>query len=322
MKALSLDIGGSHIACGVVDDSKLLAQASIPSAGAHSLAAVLPAVTETLGKLLLEAATEAQDCAGVAISFPGVVDARTGSILSTLKKYDDAPELDLSSWSRDAFGLPTRIESDARMALFGERYAGAAAHVDNVVMMTLGTGIGTAAIMNGHMLRGIHAHAGCLGGHFSVDIRGSRCLCGNIGCAESEASGRSMPAVARRFLHFEKSSLASLTHLGFSELFAHADHGDAVAIDVRNHCLDVWGASVVDLIHAYDPEIVIIGGGVMQSAHIIVPHVQEYVNEHTWTSWGKPRVYSAQLGNLAAIMGAVPLLTENLTPEIQFQERL
>jgi glucokinase len=312
MKALSLDIGGTHIGCGLVDDCKLLAHASIPSTGAHSLAAVLPAVTETLQKLLLEAETDAQCCAGVAISFPGIVDVRTNTILSTLKKYDDAPKLDLASWSRDAFGLPIRIETDARVALLGERFAGAASHFDNVVMMTLGTGIGTAAIINGQMLRGTHAHAGCLGGHLSVDIHGSKCLCGNIGCAESEAAGRSLPTVARRSPDFEKSSLATLTDLGFRELFTHADNGDAVAIDVRNHCLEVWGANAVDLIHAYDPEVVVIGGGVMQSAHIIIPHVQKYVNEHTWASWGKAQVHSAKLGNLAAIIGAVPLLTENL----------
>jgi glucokinase len=312
MKALSLDIGGTHIGCGVVDEGRLLAHVSIRSSGAHGLGHILPVVTETLRSLLLEAETEAESCAGLAISFPGIVDVRTNTILSTLKKYDDAPTLDLGSWSQSSFCLPMRIETDSRVALLGEHCAGVARNVNNAVMITLGTGIGTAAMIGGHLLRGTHAHAGCLGGHFSVDIGGSTCLCGNIGCAESEAAGRSMPAFARSLSHFEKSPLAKLAHFGFRELFAYAEADDPIAVEVRNYCLKVWSATAVNLIHAYDPEMVVIGGGVMQSAHLIIPYVQKYVNDHTWSSWGKAQVHAAKLGNMAAIIGAVPLLMEKL----------
>jgi len=312
MLALSLDMGGTHIGCGVVDDHKLLAQTAISSEGAHSFASLLPAVATALHSLLAEAGVAARDCSGLAVGFPGIVNVRENKIYSTLKKYEDAPQLDLNGWSYDTFGLPIRIENDARMALLGERFAGSGCDAHNIVMMTLGTGIGSAVMIQGQLLRGSHSQAGCLGGHLPVNFRGRKCICGNIGCAESEASGWSMPVVAREFPGFTKSSLAKLSHIGFLELFAHADAGDAVAVAVRSHCLEVWSANAVALIHAYDPEIIILGGGVMRGANLIVPHVQRHVNEHAWASWGKPLIRSAGLGNLAAIMGAVPLLAEDI----------
>jgi glucokinase len=312
MLALSLDMGGTHIGCGVVQDHKLLAQAAISSEDARSFAPLLPAVAKTLHSLLAEAGIAAQDCSGLAIGFPGIVNVRDNTIYSTLKKYEDAPQLDLGSWSYDTFGLPLRIENDARMALLGERFAGAGRDAHNIVMMTLGTGLGSAVMIQDQLLRGSHSQAGCLGGHLPVNFRGRKCICGNVGCAESEASGWSMPVVAREFTDFAESSLAKLRHIGFLELFAHADAGDAVAVAVRSHCLEVWSANAVALIHAYDPELIIMGGGVMRRADLIVPYVQRHVNEHAWSSWGKPLIRSAELGNLAAIMGAVPLLAEDI----------
>jgi glucokinase len=92
-----------------------------------------------------------------------------------LKKYKDAPKLDLAAWARNTFGLPLRIENDARMALMGEHYAGAGCGGANILMMTLGTGIGTAAILDGRLLRGVHGHAGCLGGHLTAKFDGRTC---------------------------------------------------------------------------------------------------------------------------------------------------
>ena len=312
MRALALDMGGTHIACGVVEDARLLEHTSIATEGASSLAALLPLIGDTLHSLLRDTATAAKQCAGVAIGFPGIVDARNGTIHSTLKKYEDAPNIDLARWAREAFGLGLRIENDARLALMGEQFAGAARGMEDVVMMTLGTGIGTAVFLHGHLLRGVHAHAGCLGGHLTTKFDGRTCHCGNIGCAEAEASGWSMPLVVRAWPGFAQSSLAPLETLGFRQLFAHAEMGDAIAQQVRERCLRVWAANAVSLIHAYDPEILILGGGVMQSADVIIPFIQNYVNEHTWSSWGKAQIRAASLGNSAALLGAIPLLSEEM----------
>jgi glucokinase len=310
MLSLSLDMGGTHIGCAVVRDREIVASSSIDSEGAANLASLLPVISETLRKLLAEAGAAFTDCGGLAIGFPGIVDVRSGRILSTLKKYEDAIHLDLAGWSRDTHGLTLRMENDARMALLGEQYAGAAQDVGDVVMMTLGTGIGGAAMMMGKLLRGPHAQAACLGGHLPADFRGRPCLCGNIGCAEAEAAGWSIPEIVRGWPGFETSMLAKAQKLDFHALFAAADDGDAVAVEVRLRCLAVWASNAVALIHAYDPEVVILGGGVMQSANVILPYVQEHVAKHAWTAWGKTQVRTAILGNRAALLGAVPLLLE------------
>jgi glucokinase len=245
------------------------------------------------------------------IGFPGIVDTHACKILSTLRKYDDAPRLDLSAWSQQTFGLPLRIENDARMALLGEQYAGAAAGCADVVMITLGTGIGGAAMIQGRLLRGAHAQAGSLGGHLPVNFHGRPCACGNIGCAESEASGWALPLLARSWQNFSASSIALLPEIDFKALFCEAQKGDAVALEIRDHCLLVWAVNTVALVHAYDPEMVVLGGGVLRDdAAKVVEAVLNYVTRHAWTPWGKVRVLQAQLGNNAALLGAIPLLQE------------
>jgi len=309
-RALALDIGGTHIGCGLVEGRCLLAHADLATSGAARLADLLPAIAAQLRALLDEAGVTAGECAGIGIGFPGIVDARDASIHSTLKKFEDASRIDLTGWARTTFGLPLKMENDARLALMGEQFAGVAGGSQNVVMMTLGTGIGTSAMIQGQLLRGVHAHAGCLGGHMTAKFDGRLCHCGNIGCAEAEASGWAMPLVLRDWPGYAKSSLSDVQAVGFHELFEHAARGDAVALAVRDHCLKVWAANAVSLVHAYDPEIVVLGGGVMRRADIIVPFVQHYIDQHTWSSWGKPQVKTAALGNQAALFGALPLLLE------------
>lgn len=310
MNALSLDIGGTHIACAVVAGKKVLAQESISSGGAQALEALMPQLQSTLEDLLRKAGLTSRECAGLALGFPGVVDFRTGAIHATFKKYEDAPRIDLAGWSQRAFGLPMRIESDARMALLGEWYAGAGEGYDDIVMLTLGTGIGGAAMMHGRLIRGKHALAGSMGGHFPVEIDGRICVCGNPGCAEAEAAGWSMPLVARSWPGFAESSLAALQEIGFRDLFEHAQHGDRVAAAVRERCLHVWGANAIANFNAYEPDVIIVGGGVMQSAGRILPSLTQYIDRYVFAPSGKPGILAAKLGNDAGLLGAIPLLSE------------
>ena len=312
MKALSIDLGGTHATLAVIDDTTPLASESIPTDRGKGLQPLLPVFAESLRRLLSKTGIALRDCVGVALGFAGLVNTRTGLVLSTNEKYDDALSIDLPAWSQASFGLPFRIENDARMALLGECYAGAARGISDVVMITLGTGIGGAAMIEGKLLRGKHMQAGCLGGHIPVLFTGRRCTCGNIGCAEAEASGWSLPLIAREWPGFAQSVLAQNTEVGFKELFAGAERGDTVALAIRERCLQVWAADAVGLVHMYDPEIIVIGGGVMASASVILPYVQDYVSKYAWTPWGKVKVCAAQLGNQAGLLGAIPLLTDKI----------
>ena len=252
------------------------------------------------------------DIAGIAIGFAALVDSRVNRVLSTDGKYEDVKDIDLAKWIHENVGLPARIENDARMALLGESYAGAARGFTDVVMITLGTGIGGVAMIEGKLLRGKHAQAGCLGGHTPAVFNGRPCTCGAIGCAEAEASGWSLPMIIKDWPAATDSALSRYSNVGFKELFEEAARGDTVAVAIRDRCLNVWAATAVGLVHAYDPEMILIGGGVMKSADVIIPHIESYVHKYAWTPWGKVQVRAADLGNSAVLMGAVPLLSQDI----------
>jgi glucokinase len=308
VKALAVDLGGSHAACAVVLDREVVAVEQVSLEAARGLAGALPGITAALERAAASAGVPVSACAGLAFGFCGLVDTVAGRVLSTNAKYDDAPGLDLPGWCRQSFGLPFRIENDARLALLGERHAGAAQGTDDAVMMTLGTGIGGAALIGGRLLRGKHFQAGVLGGHLVAAFDGRPCTCGGRGCVEAEASTWALPALARETAGFEESALARAPRIDFEAVLAAAAAGDAVAVAVRERCLRVWAAGAVAMVHAWDPEVLVIGGGVMRDAGVVLPAIEAHVRRHAWTAWGEVAVRAAALGDRAALLGAVPLL--------------
>lgn len=310
MKALAIDLGGTHATCAIVEDRNILHAQVVSADGTKGLRSLLPVFVEAFRSLLSRAGLTANACAGLACSLCNIIDVRSGKVLSTNQKFDDMPSIDFVAWSKEEFGLPLRMENDARMALLGENYVGAARGFTDVVMVTLGTGIGGAAMIGGRLLRGKHAQAGNLGGHIPVVVRGRACTCGGVGCAEAEAAGWSLPLVARDWPGFAQSALAREAEINFEALFRLAAENDAVSTSIRGRCLDVWAANAAGLVHSFDPEIIVFGGGVMRSASVILPFIQSHIERHTWTPWGKVQVRAAELGNNAGLLGAIPLLQE------------
>lgn len=308
MKALAIDLGGTHATCALVDGRTIVDRESISADRAAGLGPLLPDLANLLHRILGQARISSRDCAGLAFSFCGLADHARGRIASTNVKYDDGPSLDLERWCREAFGIRFEIENDARMALLGERYCGAAEGCDDVVMVTLGTGIGASTMIQGKLLRGKHAQAGCLGGHIPAVFNGRTCTCGAIGCAEAEASSWALPDICRSTPGFASSALSREDPILFEALFRLASEGDAVAIAVRDRCVAVWSSMAVGLVHAYDPELFVIGGGVMKRADEILPPIRDFVRRHAWMPWGKVEFRPAQLGNEAGLHGAIPLL--------------
>lgn len=310
VKAIAIDIGGSHAVCAAVDDCRILAAERLAVPDAGSLAKLLPQLAAATGTVLSRSGLAAADCAGVAVSFPGIVEPFPARILSTPKgKYDDSAAVDLTAWSLGCFNLPLRIENDARMALLGEQFCGSLQGCDDAVMLTLGTGVGGAVLAGGRLLRGRHFQAG-LGGHIPVWFEGRACICGSRGCLEAEASTWALPEICRAWAGFESSALSSEPALDFAALFRCSRAGDPVAIAIRDRCLHVWAAGIVGLVHAFDPEAIVLGGAVMHSADQILPFLEDYTHRHAWTPWGKVRILQAELGPDAGLLGAVPLLGE------------
>lgn len=312
MRLLACDLGGTRIKLGLVDSGKIVAQDVIPARSDLGLGPRLPDLESALRRLVAAGGLKLSDCAGIAVSFPSLIEPATGRILAEYGKYRDAPGIDLVSWAKASLGLPLAIENDARMALIGEWRHGAGRGCDNLAMVTLGTGLGTAAVIQGRVLRGTHGQAGCLSGHLTVKYGGRKCSCGNVGCAEAEASTAFLPEIAAEQPGFAASALARERVLDYAAVFRLAAQGDPCALAIRDHSLLVWATLVVNLIVAYDPEKVIIGGGILASRDTILPAIQGHVDRHAQTPWGRVQVLGAELGDASALYAGEWLLGERL----------
>ena len=307
---LACDVGGTRIKLGVVRGGQVLARSEIDAGAKKGLASALKRIAKAVRPLCREAGVKPQTLGGLGLAFPGIVEPRTEKILSTpAGKFDDAKNLSVPKIVSALLGLPVRICNDANAALAGEWRFGAARGCRSVVMMTLGTGIGTSVIIDGVPLRGRHGQAGCLGGHLTENLFGRECLCGNLGCAESEASTWALPDQARAHPDFAASQLAREKVLDYAAVIRAAARGDRVAAGLRDRAILAWSVVLVNLIHAYDPEVAVIGGGIMRSGEIILPRLRRHVAKHAWTPWGRVKIKPAALGNDAGILGVASLFT-------------
>jgi glucokinase len=295
-----IDMGGTMIKIGLVADGKILAHTKVDADADVSLEQRLQGVGDVVDDLLREHGLTSM---GVGLAFPGIVDAGNKRILSRYVKYPDAQDFDLTAWAGRRWGVPLAVENDARAALIGEWQYGAGRQCDNLVLVTLGTGFGSAVLLDGKLLRGRNHVAGNLGGHMTINVHGSTCNCGNIGCLETEASAWALGDFVRQRPGFAGSVLAREPEVTFKSVFAGSRADDALAKDVLAHCLKVWSLGIISLIHAYDPERVIIGGGIMKSQDIIIPAVREMVGKHSWVKDRVPEIVPAVQTEFAGGLG-------------------
>ena len=311
-----IDLGGTVIKAGLLDGKQLIVSKSIRASAGIGLRDNLPDIEKMIDEMIFANNLLPGDIIGIGFSFPGLVDSIHGKIISTNKKYDDAIDLDLPRWAIQKWRLPLLMENDARMALLGEWQYGAGIGFDNIVMVTLGTGIGSSVLIEGKLLKGKHFQAGNLGGHFAVNHRGTICTCGNIGCMEAEASTWRLPDLIKSYSSYPSSSLSDEKLLDFEILFKHATKHDPLSEEVLDHCFSVWSSGLITMIHAFDPDIIIIGGGIMNSGSVIIPEIQRRINLHAWTPWGKVKLLKAQNINTSALYGADYLVRSHGISEI------
>lgn len=302
---IGIDLGGTRVKIGLVEDNKIISKVVVPAQSTDGLAVSLPFIAKHVNQLLKGYGIMSDCLRGVSLGFPGLVDPFQKKILSTNAKYDDALSINIESWVKQQWNVPLFIDNDARMAAVGEWKFGAGKDTDNLVVITIGTGIGTSVIIEGKLLRGKHFQAGCLGGHITVQYNGRQCTCGNVGCVEAHAATWSIKERIKEDKNYLQSILSSVSVIDFESLFGTAEKGDALALAVQQECLDMWSAAVVNLIHAYDPEVVVIGGGVMNKKEKVLPYLTEQVHKHAWCPWGKVEIRSTELLSNAGILGAV-----------------
>lgn len=325
---INVDFGGGTIRVGCHDDSaERPAFLDWPQTGsADDLDTVRASATELLA---------GRRCDAVAIAVPGVVDAAAGTLLGVHGKYQWAMGRDLRTWAAEALGVArehTCIENDARAALIGEAATGAAAGQRDVALMILGTGVGTAAMIDGHPLRGRRGHAGNLGGHFTVGLATTaesatppstpesatpRCNCGNVGCAEVFGGSWAIGPLLRRDPDWAASTLhrtagSEAREPGFGELHRAAEAGDPVALRTREIVLAAWCATAVNLCHGYDPAVLVLSGGPMAAADFVVPRITAWLDEHLWATLARPSVEVAPDPDQSVVRGLITLAGQTL----------
>ena len=308
---IGIDLGGTRIKGGLVNNGFLIDTEIIEAESDNEFKSQLPKLKNLIDTLLKRNNLTGNHLSGLGCTFPGIVDSIQMKILSTNVKYRGAPDVDLSGWVKRTYNLPFVMDNDARVALLGEWQYGAGKGIDDLVMVTLGTGIGGAALMNGHLVRGKHFVAGCLGGHSTINYQGSECQCGNIGCVEAEASTWRLPQMIRESPGSDDSPLSRLDHVDYRLVFDLAKEGDRLARDIRDKSLKAWAFGIVNMIHAYDPVRVIVGGGIIHQNEEIIPAIQKIVNQHSWTPWGNVNVVKAQWPDHNAILGCEYLLNHS-----------
>jgi len=308
---IAIDIGGTFVKIGIVKNAEVVEKISLKSHPKEAFQKTIIAIEQTINNLLIKHAYSQNDIEGIGVGFPGLVDSIEMKVLSTNKKYDDAIDFDFVNWGKSAFNTPLFLENDARVALLGEWQYGAGKGIDNIVMVTFGTGIGSATLLDGKLLKGKHFQAGNLGGHFTVSVNGFECTCGNLGCVEAEASTWKLADLLRSDPRYA-DSLIQGNQLDFESLFKYAAEGGELSRTVRDHCLDVWAAGIINQIHAYDPELIILGGGIMKSADVIIPFIKNKVEKHAWTPWGNVKIIQSRIPNRSALLGAYYLVKNNI----------
>ena len=297
---LGIDLGGTIVKIGLVRSGRIISTEHVAADSQAGLSKMLGPIGEAADRIL----KGIDDLSGVALAFPGIVDFKARRAASTNAKYNDAPDIDVEAWVLDRYDVPFVMDNDARMALIGEWTRGAGRGTSNMVMMTIGTGIGTGAVVDGRPLYGRNWCAGSLGGHIIVDYRGRKCTCGNVGCVEAHSASFFLPQIIGEDTTLPDAFRADKSNYNYKSLFEKFRAGDKDATHVVEACMDVWAAGIVNYIHAYDPEKVVIGGGVMKSSDIILPYLRKKVYSLAWCPISKPEIVASELGDDAALLAS------------------
>jgi glucokinase len=313
MPVIAVDFGGTNIKLGIISGGKLLSISSIPAESHEGIRPRLGQVVSKIKHLLDEQGLLLTQCRCVGIATPGIVNCDERRVIAINKKYDDAVSVDFPKWCDAEFGLPLVMDNDTNCAILGETNHGCARGFRDAVLMAFGTGIGTAAVMNGQLIRGRHYQAGCLGGHLIIDYEGRICTCGNRGCIEALASTSVLHEVARGREQFSGSLLAKRETIDYKAVTDCAGAGDAFSKNLFDYLIRCWGAGIVNLIHAYDPEVIILSGGLMKEQEKVVPPLRQYVVQNAWLPWGVPEFRIAENPDASVLLGLYTLCGRNGT---------
>ena len=308
MYRIGIDLGGTNIAAGVVDEGQhIVAEVSLPTGAERPAEAVVTDICRAAEKAMEKAGITAAHCASVGIGSPGTCDSANGVVVRAYNLgWFNVP---VCSMVTARLGLPCHLSNDANCAALAETVAGAAVGCRNMVLITLGTGVGGGIIVDGQIVSGLGGAGGEVG-HSLLVLDGQPCTCGRSGCWEAYASATALIRQGKEAAASHPDSLLNrYPALTGRDVFDAADDGDAAAKAVLDRYYDYVAAGITNLVNILSPEMVLIGGGISRQGERLLAPIRRYVAANCFggTERPQPVIQAAQLGNEAGIIGAAAL---------------
>lgn len=304
---LGFDIGGTQLKVASLALDRVAWTRVVPTGRDASGTDVTEAIVAVVEGL---PAVERRGIDAVGLSIPGMVRTTFGSV-DLPGKLAGLGGRAIVSDLESALHLPVRCLNDGSAAALGEARLGAGRRVDRLVTLTLGTGVGSGIVIDGHIWPAGDERNGAGFGHMTLDLSGRHCLCGNRGCAETILSD---VAVGSELLDHRRRGVPSpfIQDLpadgsaGFRELVTGVRRRDAVCIAIFERWLVAFSALLVSIVHAIDPKMIVIGGGMAADASLFLPRTSRYLTLHAWRypRAAQPRIRQARLGEAAGAVGA------------------
>ncbi len=310
---IGIDVGGTNVKIALVDSNgKIGYSDTIPTRAEMGYEYTVNNMKQAIRDLLTETKLSPKDIEGIGFGLPGQVDFKSG-IVRLITNIPGWVEIPLAKMIEDEFHIPTRIDNDVRCAALGELNFGAGKGCENLICITVGTGIGSGLIVNGKLVRGASNAAGEIG-HIKLQMHdGPICGCGDTGCLEAFASGPSIVAMAEEYIMGGKSTkyreMANGNDITPFIVAEAAKAGDAVAQRIYTKMGEYIGIGLASVVNLLNPEKIIIGGGVAGAGDILMNPLKETLKKRAMKIAGDTvEVVPAQLGNTAGVIGASLLI--------------
>lgn len=304
---IGIDLGGTKINTAVVDfQGNLIEQVNVPTLASEGEEKVLNRIIYTVDKVLNKSDIKIKNIRAIGIGSPGPLNSKEGKIIIT-------PNLPFKNFNiinpiKKIYNVSTYLDNDANVAAIGEHIFGAGKGSSNMIYVTVSTGIGGGAILNGNVYRGNTCNSLEVG-HMTIDPNGPLCNCGNYGCAEVLASGTAIARQGREAVQKKiKTSLTKYSNITAYEVFKEAKNGDKVCNKILNKSLNYLGICIANLVSIFDPEIIIIGGGVAKAGQVVFDSVKDIVKVRCFNILADScRILPAGLKSNSGVIGAAAL---------------
>lgn len=308
MYRIGIDLGGTNIAVGIVDErDNIVSHTSLPTGAGRPAELVVADMCRAVEIALAQAELTVEQCESLGVGSPGACDGKQGVVLRSYSlNWHNVP---LAQMLNNYFHIPVRVENDANCAALAETRIGAAAGRKNVVMVTLGTGVGSGIILDGKIYSGLNG-AGAEMGHMMLCYGGELCSCGRRGCWDAYASATALIRQAGRAAQScPQSKLNRIPKITGLAVFETADEGDAAAQQVIDRYCQYIAVGLTDIINALAPEMILIGGGISRQGERLIAPIREQVATACFDKRRAaiPEILPARLGNEAGIIGAAAL---------------